>query len=153
MAEGVRISTNNFQYAVWYRRLAAYLIDKVLVIVVVMLLVPGSMLVVDLIGGRHWAELLQYFLNWPGMCFWLAFFVYFLVMWGLMSRTVGMVLMKIKVVDVNGKKIGWLKAIFRVFGLLLSEIVLFLGFLPIIFDKKRQGLHDKLTKSFVIMKR
>lgn len=153
MAEGIRISTNNFHYAPWYRRLGALIVDMLLVNFLVLLFVPGTMTIGELVAGAHWSDLLNFMLAGAGMWFWIMPTIYLMLMWGWLSRTVGMFAMKTKVIDESGKKIGWIKAVLRTFGYGLSGVMLFLGFLPILFDKKRQGLHDKLTKTFVVMKR
>ena len=153
MSDEIRVSTNNFKYAPWYRRLAALLIDIALVKALVFLFSPGSLVIFTLIFGQHWTDILPFLITFNGMWLWFAPFIYMVVMQGWLSRTVGMFVLKTRVADANGKKIGWLKAVFRTFGYFLSGILLGLGFLPILFDKKRQGLHDKLTKTFVIMKR
>ncbi len=153
MSEGIRISTNNFRYAAWYLRLAALLIDKLIVFLLVLLLVPGSFKVVSLIMGYNLIDAFYFMGSFDGMWFVLFPVVYFILMWGYFSRTLGMMVLKTRIADYNGKKIGWIKAILRVFGFYLSLILLGLGFLPILFDKKKQGLHDKLTKTMVILKR
>jgi uncharacterized RDD family membrane protein YckC len=152
MTDGIRISTNNFTYAEWHLRLRALIIDMLLVNVAVLLLVPGSMKLIYLLTGGLWSDLSTFFVG-EGMGFLIAPLIYLTFFWGFFSRTVGMMVMKTKVADKDGKNISWIVAILRVFAYVLAGLLLFLGFLPIIFDKKRQGLHDKLTKTFVIVKR
>ena len=50
----------------------------------------------------------------------------------------------------DGKPLSVGKAILRYIGYILSAIPLSLGFLWIAFDKKRQGLHDKIASSYAI---
>lgn len=152
MAEGIRVSTNVFQYAIWHVRLRAFLIDMVAVNLLVLLFFPGATKLFYILGESRFADL-NVFLMGEGIGFLILPLVYLVVAWGLLSRTLGMWIMKIKVADANGKDIGWLKAVLRVFAFVLAVIPLYLGFLPVFFDKKRQGIHDKLTKTFVIMKR
>lgn len=66
------------------------------------------------------------------------------------QATLGKKLMKIKVVDLNGERISFSKATGRFFGKLLSRLLLGLGFLMMLFTKKRQCLHDKMTATVVI---
>jgi uncharacterized RDD family membrane protein YckC len=153
MTEGIRISTNNFKYAAWYLRLAALLIDKAIICLLVLLLVPGSFKIVTLLMGFHLMDALNFLGTIDGIWFIMVPVVYFILTWGFFSRTAGMMLLKTRIADYNGQKIGWMKAVLRVFAFYLSLILLGLGFLPILFDKKRQGLHDKLTKTMVVMKR
>lgn len=51
----------------------------------------------------------------------------------------------------DGSSISWLRAILReTVGKILSVVVFMLGFIWILFDKRRQGWHDKLAKTIVI---
>lgn len=152
MTDGIRITTNNFKYAEWHYRFRALIIDMLLVNVVVLLLVPGAMRIIYIVSGGLWSDLPAFLLG-AGMGFWIAPLIYLAVCWGFLSRTVGMIVMKTKVADKDGKDISWITAILRVFAYVLAGLPLFLGFLPIIFDSKKQGLHDRLTKTFVIYKR
>lgn len=153
MTDGIRVTTHNFKYADWYVRFAGFLIDFAVVNLLVLLLVPGSFKVTNLIVGQRWPELMQFLYGLEGMWLWLAPLLYMTLMLGFFSRTAGMMVVKIRVANLDGTRISWLKAVFRTFGYILSTLILCLGFLPILFDKKRQGIHDRLTKTIVIVKR
>ena len=64
--------------------------------------------------------------------------------------TFGKSAMGIKVVDENGNRLTLLKAIGRNCSKIISYLVVFLGFLWILFDKKKQGWHDKICKTMVV---
>lgn len=64
--------------------------------------------------------------------------------------TFGKRLMDIKVVDENGKRLDLYKAFLRNALKVLSIVPLFIGILWIIFDKKGQAWHDKLSRSIVV---
>jgi len=64
--------------------------------------------------------------------------------------TVGKLLLGIKIVDENNKNITLGKSVGRYFSKYLSFLILCIGFLMIAFDNKKQGLHDKMVKSYVI---
>jgi uncharacterized RDD family membrane protein YckC len=66
--------------------------------------------------------------------------------------TLGKLIVQIKVVDSNGDKISLQKAIARNLYKTISSIF-FLGFIFIAIDKKHQGFHDKMVKTFVVEKR
>lgn len=153
MSGEIRVSTNNFQYAEWYKRIGALLIDMAIVNVLLLIVFPGSIKLFYLISGQQWNDLPAYFMTFDGLMFWALPMVYMILMQGLISRTFGMMLLKTKVADLNGKSVSWLTAILRTFAYMLSGIILFLGFLPILFTPKKQGLHDKLTKTVVIIKK
>ncbi len=58
----------------------------------------------------------------------------------------------IKVVDKNGNKLSFLRAFARNVGKTISALILYIGFLLILFSDYRQGLHDLMAKTFVVRK-
>lgn len=64
--------------------------------------------------------------------------------------TLGKKIMKIKVVDDSGNRMNLHKSMSRNLSKSLSILVFALGFIWILFDKKKQGWHDKLNKTFVV---
>ncbi len=60
-------------------------------------------------------------------------------------------LMGIKVVDEFGNKLSVKKSILRNLSKILSYLAVFVGFLWIIFDKKKQAWHDKINKTYVVL--
>lgn len=78
-------------------------------------------------------------------------FLYYWLLTGLKGQTLGKMAVGIKVVDEEGSLPGLSKAALReVVGKFLSYITLYLGFLWIIFDGKKQGLHDKIANTYVV---
>lgn len=71
---------------------------------------------------------------------------------GVKGGTPGKLILGLRVVNENSEFIGITKAILRFVGKILSAILLGIGFLMIAWDKKKQGLHDKIAKTFVIFK-
>ena len=61
-----------------------------------------------------------------------------------------MMLTGIAVVRDDGSPIGILGAIGRYIGYFVSEIILGIGYLMILWDSKNQGLHDKIAGTLVI---
>lgn len=153
MSDNIKITTNNFHYAAWHVRLRAYLIDLAIVFLVILLLVPASFKITSLIMGQYYYEMIQFLLSFDGMWFWLLPLIYMAIFWATMSRTPGMMIMKIKVADYNGNNVKWLQAVLRIFAYILAALPFCIGFLPVIWTKKRQGLHDRLTKTLVVKKR
>jgi len=58
--------------------------------------------------------------------------------------------MGVKITKINGSSIGIGIAILRYIGYLVSAITVFVGYLMIIWDTKKQGLHDKIAGTCVI---
>ena len=67
------------------------------------------------------------------------------------QATPGKMLLGIKVTDLEGNRVTFLRATGRYFGKYISSILL-IGFLMIAFSKKKQGLHDHMAGCLVIKK-
>jgi uncharacterized RDD family membrane protein YckC len=88
---------------------------------------------------------------WCGILLLAFSWLYFAVMESSKYQaTLGKLLLGAKVVDLNGKKISFFKATGRYFGKFLSRLLLGLGYVMMLFTKKKQCLHDKLTATLVI---
>jgi uncharacterized RDD family membrane protein YckC len=77
----------------------------------------------------------------------LAYFVYFFTSTG---QTLGAKVMGIKVVDGNGQLLSIGSAVVRVIGSWVSSIILGIGYLMMLWDSKKQTLHDKFAGSYVV---
>jgi uncharacterized RDD family membrane protein YckC len=69
-----------------------------------------------------------------------------------LQATPGKLIENIKVVDLNGKRIAFVRATLRYFSSLLSDAIFFFGNLPILFTKHRQALHDMISNTLVVKK-
>ena len=76
--------------------------------------------------------------------------LYFVVFWSINGQTPGKMLVGLRVIGVNGDKVGFLRAILRYFGYWLSAVVVLLGFLWVLIDQRRQGWHDKIGRTVVV---
>ncbi len=70
-----------------------------------------------------------------------------------MQGSIGKTICGLKVVDARGHRINFSNALGRNAGKLLSSLVCGMGFLNIFWDKRRQGWHDQMAKTYVIRKR
>jgi uncharacterized RDD family membrane protein YckC len=77
-------------------------------------------------------------------------FVYFAYQWALSGKTIGMALLGIRVVKTDGSPIGAKQAVVRTLALPLSFIILGLGFLGILTNRRRYALHDRLARTAVV---
>ncbi len=68
------------------------------------------------------------------------------------QATLGKMALGIKVTDLNGKPIGFWTATVRHFGKILSTLILFIGFIMIVFTRQKQGLHDMMAGCLVVNK-
>jgi uncharacterized RDD family membrane protein YckC len=77
----------------------------------------------------------------------IAYHIFFIVFAG---QTPGKALLGLRVVSLDGKRLGYGKAILRLLGYFISGIPLYLGFFWVIFDDRRQAWHDKIAGTCVI---
>jgi uncharacterized RDD family membrane protein YckC/Tfp pilus assembly protein PilE len=127
-------------YGHFGRRFIAWIIDRVVVMLPLMLIIflPG-----ESSGGKA-ADYVIFG--------WYAFLVlyYPLMESSPWQGTVGKVAMDLKVVSLEGERIGFFRALWRLFGSLISGIILNIGFLMAAFTEKRQALHDMLAATLVV---
>ncbi|HXG91482.1 MAG TPA: RDD family protein [Blastocatellia bacterium] len=84
----------------------------------------------------------------------LLFIINFIVLAGLNGQSMGMRILGIYIVRVDGKRFNIKDAIVRhVIGYPISTVVLFLGFLWMLWDPRQQGWHDKIARTMVVMSR
>jgi uncharacterized RDD family membrane protein YckC len=77
-------------------------------------------------------------------------FLYFSYQWALSGKTIGMALLGIRVVKVDGSPIGARQAVIRTVTFPLSIIALGLGFLGILTNRRRYAWHDRLARTAVV---
>jgi len=89
--------------------------------------------------------------NWIRESSFMVWIIYCMIMESSgLQGTLGKSVMGIKVVDENGDRMTLSKSVGRNLSKVLSYFVIFLGFIWILFDKKKQGWHDKINKTFVV---
>lgn len=81
------------------------------------------------------------FLLWTGYVVWMN---------GTYGATIGKMVMKLKIVKESGKKITYQDALVREIASYLSLLVLFMGYLNILWSKKKQAWHDIIAKTVVV---
>ncbi|MFN5171224.1 MAG: RDD family protein [Cyclobacteriaceae bacterium] len=69
-----------------------------------------------------------------------------------MQATVGKMALSIKVTDVNGAKLDFVKALIRNLSKIVSTMILFIGYIMAAFTEKKQGLHDIIAGTLVVNK-
>lgn len=76
--------------------------------------------------------------------------LYFVFFWAVAGRTPGLKFMGLRVVTIDGQRPSGRCALVRMVGYVIATLPLYLGFLWILVDDRRQGWHDKLAHTFVI---
>lgn len=80
----------------------------------------------------------------------LAVASYFVTFWSTVGQTPAMRMMDIRVVAADGDPPGFGRSIVRLIGLGLAIIPFFAGFLPVLVDDRRRGIHDMLAGTVVV---
>lgn len=75
---------------------------------------------------------------------------YFIVLWSWRGQTVGKMVAQIKVIRTDGTKVGVGTAIIRYLGYIVCILTLFIGFLWIAVDRRKQGFHDMMADTCVV---
>ncbi len=73
------------------------------------------------------------------------------IMWKLKGTTVGGIICHLQVVRIDGQPVTWETAILRALGCFLSLVAAGFGFFWIAFDRERQGWHDKIAGTVVVL--
>jgi len=131
------------QYAGFWRRLGAGLIDGLLVSVVVLVIYFILILSAGLVG-----LVVGYIADLIGV--WLY---YALMESSSRQATLGKMALGIIVTDTEGQRVSFAKATGRHFGKIVSGIILYIGFIMIAFTEKKQGLHDIMANCLVVIKK
>jgi uncharacterized RDD family membrane protein YckC len=130
------------EYAGFWRRFVAYVIDNILISVVFWLVA----LVLGAIAGDG-GVIVAYILGTIGV------FVYFAAMESSTSQaTIGKIALGIQVTDLQGNRISFGKALGRNLAKILSALILYIGFIMAAFTARKQALHDMIAGTLVVKK-
>lgn len=75
---------------------------------------------------------------------------YFVILNGYGGKTIGKMLMGIRIISDEGNPIGFWQSFVRWIGYYISGSIFFIGFLWSIFDRSSQSWHDKIACTFVV---
>ena len=136
---------NNVEYAGFWIRTGASLIDTILMMVII---VP---MLTIIYGKGYWSSEAVFLGVWDLLFNYILPAIVVIVFWIVKSATPGKILLELSIVDAetggkpsNGQLIG------RYFAYYISLLPLMLGFIWVGFDKRKQGWHDKLAGTVVV---
>lgn len=140
-----------FIYAGFFSRLAAFLLDSMLVAIGLLVVkVPAWFLQLSLGDVALFKPVLFRFTVFD-IFYYLLTIAYFVLMTYFCGATVGKYLMKIKVVDSEGQKLSFMSVLIREsIGRYLSAFIVYIGYFMAGFDDRKQGLHDKIADTCVV---
>lgn len=141
-------AAGNLEYVGFWKRLIAFLIDVfILTVITVPLLLA--------IYGRSYIKLAQEGGGIAGLWDFVIQYVLptiaVLVFWRYRGATPGKMAISAKIVDAKtGGRPSTGRLIVRYFAYLVSMLPLFLGFVWIAIDRRKQGFHDKIARTLVV---
>ncbi len=153
-----------YKFAGFGRRLVAYAIDNIIINIVflILLIIISTAFIFGSISGNTSAWIAE--LTNPAHITSLALLVatfyivvsiaYFTYFHGINGRTPGKMLLSLQVLSAEGTPIGFGIAFLRAVGYLISSLLftLPLGFIWVAFDKRKQGWHDKIAGTVVVIR-
>ncbi|MBN2098436.1 MAG: RDD family protein [Dehalococcoidia bacterium] len=143
------------EYAGFWRRFAAFLIDWLLIFVISFVIgIVVGIVMIALMGSEDnealtvIATVLDYtvglVISW----------IYFASQESSSAQaTLGKRALGIIVTDLDGKRVSFGRATGRFFGRIVSALILWIGFLMIAFTERKQGLHDLIANCLVVRKK
>jgi uncharacterized RDD family membrane protein YckC len=140
----------DFEYAGFWVRFGAMFIDSIIWLIVI---VP---LLYWFYGAAYFDGMNPAFLNGTAdsVIWYLLPAVLTVAFWSTKGATPGKMALSIRIVDANtGGKVSLGRSIGRYLAYIPSAIVLYIGFLWVAFDGRKQGWHDKLAGTLVIRDR
>jgi uncharacterized RDD family membrane protein YckC len=141
------------QYAGFVTRLIAFAIDQLIVGFVISVVILIAEFVTSAFNVNEWfgtgdlAGTIVTILVIVTCA--LIFILYDLLFWMLAGQTPGKRFLGVRIVRTDGKRLRWGNAIRRKVGYWISA-VLFLGYLWVIVDNRRQAWHDHLAGTLVL---
>ncbi len=138
------------EYAGFWIRLGAALIDTVLIIAITYPVLYA------IYGAEHFSEDKASFIAGPAevLISWVFPAVAAILFWRSKQATPGKMALSLKIVDARtGKSLSLGQSIARYLGYFVSTLPLGLGFIWIGFDARKQGWHDKIGGAVVIRTR
>ena len=147
------------QYAGFWRRFAAYIIDG-LIMAPINFLVQLPLGISPFSAGLEPAattdDLIRYLTRVgiaSALTFVLAWLYYAFMESSKYQATLGKLVLGIVATDMNGQRISFGRATGRYFAKIISQIILFIGYFMIAFTEKKQGLHDIMASCLVVVKK
>jgi uncharacterized RDD family membrane protein YckC len=143
--DAVAMETAGLEYAGFWIRVWASVIDTVLITLVV------CPLLFAVYGRAYWSS--DAFIQGPldVMISWVLPAIAVIAFWVARQATPGKLAISARIVDANtGEKASTGQLAGRYFGYFVSMLPFFLGILWVAFDARKQGWHDKLAGTVVV---
>lgn len=136
------------RYAGLVTRAISFAIDAAVIDLVAVIVGVGAALILSLLHLPNDFKTVLVVIGAGAFILWTV--GYFVLFWSTTGQTPGARLMQIRVLPTAGAKLGPRRALVRCAGVLLAALPLFAGFVPILFDERRQGLQDRIARTVVV---
>lgn len=144
-------NSENRVYAGFFVRLAAFLLDMLIVNVLLTVIKVPVWFVQLAVGDVFLFKPLLFSYNVFDILYYLLTVAYFILATYFSGNTLGKYLMKIKVVSTDGQKMNFMSVLIReTVGRYLSALIIYIGYMMAGWDTKKQGLHDRIADTYVI---
>lgn len=141
MAKGI----DEMDYAGFWIRAAAYIIDAVIGVIVTLALV---FIAGDLQSVSDPEAATIGLSDLLGLIFGIVYFAGFES--SAYQATPGKMALGLIVVDADGRRISFARALGRYFAKIVSAMILLIGFIMVAFTDRKQGLHDYIVSTLVV---
>ena len=129
-------------------RIIAFGVDGVIINLVAVAVTALAGLALSIVTMPSWLTTVAIATAAAAYAIWVA--GYFIVFWTTTGQTPGDRLMRIRVRPASGERLPPRRALLRFVALMLAAIPLFAGFLMILIDTRRRGLHDWIARTVVV---
>jgi uncharacterized RDD family membrane protein YckC len=129
-------------------RIIAFGVDGAVINLVAISVAALVGLALSIVTMPSWLTAFAIALGAAGYAIWVV--GYFVVFWTTTGQTPGDRLMRIRVRAVTGERLPPGRALLRFAALMLAALPLFAGFLMILIDARRRGLHDCIARTVVV---
>ena len=142
--------TQEFNYAGFWRRFAASVLDETIIFFFTTFLIAPMMN--HFIYGVRSNEVILIMI-WGGFYFTIFRWCYFAGMESSpMKATIGKLAVGLYVTNISGERITFGQATGRFFGKIISGLILYIGYIIAAFNKKKQAVHDLMSNCLVLKK-
>ncbi|MCP3926594.1 MAG: RDD family protein [Desulfobacterales bacterium] len=145
------IQTDEYRYAGFWIRFGAKLIDGIIITVVFLLIVVALGAIASFTDRNDEAAYrligsLFYLFYYGITIFYYVFFV------GKYSATPGKMACGIKIITPETDRVSYGKAFGRYLSEILSQLIIYIGYIMVAWDKEKKGLHDIICNTRVVYK-
>ena len=149
LAEGAKVNTPAFNYAGFWIRVGAKLLDGL--ILGIIFFPPLIYFAIKSAPGPQFGrfQVMQLLANFLYMAASIGYQIFFLGKYG---ATLGKKACGLRVITAEGGKISYARATGRVFAEMLSGLICYIGYIIVGFDDQKRALHDHICNTRVIYK-